>query len=143
MFLLELKAEVKPEHLPHNPHDRNHLLARALRSVAHSHFHKDKPDYDFEDWEFVLYLIGERDHPFAADYAGSNTTNTIRKSPVSSKVTAWKGEDGLFDWFDENSPLNVSETVTEWMLLVLVEVLEDELRRLRQQTKKFEPGEKS
>lgn len=37
------------------------------------------------------------------------------------------------DWLHGKNPLNVSETLTEWMLLTLVEKLEGELYELRKQ----------
>jgi hypothetical protein len=76
------------------------------------------------------------------EYAGSSGTNAFPESPASSRVREWKGKDGLFDWFDENSPLNVSEIMTEWMLLVLVKILDGEFSKLKQRTNNSQPDEK-
>ena len=40
-------------------------------------------------------------------------------------------EEWGMDWLHESNPMNEPEKVTEWMLLKLVEKLEEELRQLR------------
>lgn len=48
----------------------------------------------------------------------------------------WKdGSEGgqILDWLHSKNPMNVSDTLTEWMLLTLVDKLEAELLELRKQ----------
>lgn len=43
----------------------------------------------------------------------------------------WTEGGQILDWLHGKNPLNVSETLTEWVLLTLVEKLEAELLELR------------
>jgi potassium channel subfamily K len=48
-----------------NTHDKNHLLVKAIKRVAIDHIknqqNKSKPEYTFEDWEYIFYLMGVLD----------------------------------------------------------------------------------
>jgi potassium channel subfamily K len=43
----------------------------------------------------------------------------------------WKTQKGMADWLHGKNPLNATETLTEWLLVTLVDKLEAELRELR------------
>jgi hypothetical protein len=45
----------------------------------------------------------------------------------------WTEGGQILDWLHGKNPLNVSETLTEWVLLTLVEKLEAELLELRKE----------
>ena len=104
---------------------------QVLRTVAHTHANSDPSKYSFDDWEFIFYLLGERDEPPLLGKAESNWTRNDDNVASTSRIDSWKGENGLLDWLDENSPFNVAESVREWILLMLVEVLERECCKLR------------
>ena len=59
------------------------------------------------------------------------------KAARRTELQHWKGGEKTQgrgpDWLHGKNPLNVSETLTEWMLLTLVEKLEVELGDLRKQ----------
>jgi potassium channel subfamily K, other eukaryote len=96
---------------PHNNHDKNHLLVQALKQVIVDHIkHQQstqKPEYSFEEWEYIFYLLG----------AGDVDESKERKR--------------MLDWLHSRNPLNATEKLTEWLLLTLVEKLEEELLDLR------------
>jgi potassium channel subfamily K len=71
--------------------------------------------------------------------AGSGGEEREIRGPPERRtgLQQWKDEGqeqgrGL-DWLHGKNPLNVSETLTEWMLLTLVEKLEGELYELRKE----------
>jgi potassium channel subfamily K, other eukaryote len=100
----------------HNGHDRNHLLVQALKKVLVDHIkHQqtdERPDYSFEEWEYIFCLLGALE-PSSGEYKESGD----RKR--------------MIDWLHSKNPLNATEKLTEWLLLTLVEKLEGELLDLR------------
>ncbi len=129
---------ITPGDLPnHNSHDKNHLIVKAIKTLTSDHIQnqqtKSRPEYSFEDWEYIFYLLGVLDPtngtdpiPHPEDIGGIET----RRSGFGE----WQdGSNGgqVLDWLHGKNPLNVSDTLTEWMLLTLVEKLEAELAELR------------
>lgn len=43
----------------------------------------------------------------------------------------WKNPRGMADWLHGKNPLNATETLTEWLLVTMVDKLEAELLDLR------------
>lgn len=126
------------EQLNHNTHDKNHLLVQAIKRVTIDHIRNQekglKPDYSFEEWEYIFYLMGVLE-PASEDRNGDNG-NERGKSPPRLRRTGleeWTEGGQMLDWLHGKNPLNVSETLTEWVLLTLVEKLEAELLTLRKE----------
>lgn len=129
----------------YNTHDKNHLIVQAIKSIAKDHIQNQvngtQSTYSFEDWEYIFYLMGildpseeERANRLArlneARQSGSeNEGERIPERPT--RIETWQGDGEILDWLHGKNPLNVSETLTEWMLLTLVERLEGELAELR------------
>jgi potassium channel subfamily K len=67
----------------------------------------ESPEYSFEEWEYIFYLLG----------AGDNEESRAGKR--------------MMDWLHCKNPLNTTKKLTEWLLLTLVEKLEEELLELR------------
>jgi potassium channel subfamily K len=63
----------------------------------------------------------------AAQQDGCQSIHTVRMSSMDQ----WKNPKGMTDWLNGKNPLNATETLTEWLLVTLVDKLEDELRELR------------
>lgn len=124
-------AHIKVEELPHNTHDRNHLLIQAIKSIVIEHMTNQqsgekKAAYSFEDWEYIFYLMGV----FEAD----DSTGEAQEGNINARPTPEEEyEEKMLDWLHGKNPLNVSETLTEWMLLELVSKLEKELDSVRRE----------
>lgn len=111
-------------------------MVQAIKSIAHDHL-KNKatgitPSYTFEDWECFFYLLGIINV--------SNTQNALATSisahnsgTTQTGIQAWRsGEETLdLDWLHVKNPLNLNETLTEWIIMTLVEKLASELGDLR------------
>jgi len=52
---------------------------------------------------------------------------------VGTGLDQWTDGGQILDWLHGKNPLNVTETLTEWVLLTLVEKLEAELLELRKE----------
>ena len=123
------------DQLPNNTHDKNHLLVRAIRRVAIDHIKSQEenvnPDYTFEDWEYIFYLMGVLE-PVPEEKNG--VTGARRLSGLArSGMEEWAEGGQILDWLHGKNPLNISETLTEWVLLSLVDKLEAELLELRKE----------
>ena len=94
-----------------------------IKIVVRDHLKKKRPDYSFEDWEVIFYLMG------ALESRPSVETKSTTEDDRCS--LDWKDEKGMMDWLHGRNPLNATETLTEWLLLTLVEKLELELLELR------------
>ncbi|CZR64103.1 uncharacterized protein PAC_14000 [Phialocephala subalpina] len=146
-------SKFPPTNLPHNTHDKNHLLIRAIKLIARDHIKhqasNSQPDYSFDDWEYVFYLMdvlepSSDDGPSPAKEKSKNgegekkrvghKENTPREKETKKRRTGmeeWQDGSQIPDWLHGKNPLNVSESSTEWMLLALMEKLESELAELR------------
>jgi hypothetical protein len=60
---------------------------------------------------------------------GEKSSPTLQRSGLEE----WTQGGQILDWLHGKNPLNVSETLTEWVLLSLVEKLEAELLELRKE----------
>jgi len=119
--------------------------------------------YSFEVWEYIFYLMGFLDHEESGSHPATasamhaeeiedvdlNGVDVERGRPGdminrrgglrerSTGMEQWvgdgQGEGEVLNWLHGKNPLNVSETLTEWMLLTLVERLESELKQLRRE----------
>ena len=122
------------EELPHNTHDKNHLLAQAIKNVVGDHIKNqqsgERADYSFEYWEYIFYLMGVLEPPPRGEKHITPNDN-LQLQTTRSGLEEWRDGKGMLDWLHGKNPLNVSETLTEWMLLALVEKLELELLELR------------
>jgi hypothetical protein len=128
-----LKIEIRQEIFSSPPlqtiHEKNHVIAKTLRAVVYSHLVNDNPEFDFEDWEYLFYLMDASDHPLEEEKRSQSSTSPRRW--IHRRLEEWKDERGRLDWLHPKNPLNTSDPFTEWMLLVLVEKLELELLDLR------------
>jgi len=129
-----IDSRIPIDQLPNNIHDKNYLLVQAIKAVAMDHI-KDQennisPNYTFEDWEYIFYLIGVL-KPTSED---QNAATREKRPPGLARTSLDEWQDGghILDWLHGKNPLNVSETLTEWVLLTLVEKLEAELLELRE-----------
>jgi potassium channel subfamily K, other eukaryote len=141
-----IKAGLVPiEQLPNNIHDKNHLLVQAIKRVTIDHIQNQEnnlqQEYTFDDWEYIFYLMGVLE-PSPDDQTvnngdngnGSNGNGGEKSPPKLRRRTGleeWTEGGQILDWLHGKNPLNVSETLTEWVLLTLVEKLEAELLELR------------
>jgi potassium channel subfamily K len=129
------------EQLPNNIHDKNHLLVRAIKRVALDHINNQgsnkQLEYTFDDWEYIFYLMGVLEPSSAESNAnnGGNGNGGENPSPALQRtgLEEWTQGGQILDWLHGKNPLNVSETLTEWVLLSLVEKLEAELLELRKE----------
>ena len=67
---------------------------------------------------------------------GAYNGNVEENRPPRLRLTGleeWTEGGQVLDWLHGKNPLNVSEMVTEWVLLTLVEKLEAELFELRKE----------
>ena len=100
----------------HNSHDKNYLLVQALKKVIVDHIKhwqsNEMPDYSFEEWEYIFYLLG-----------------ALKPSSGEDKESGDRKR--MIDWLHSKNPFNATEKLTEWLLLTLVEQLEGELLDLR------------
>jgi hypothetical protein len=55
----------------------------------------------------------------------------LARAGLPPGLDEWQDGGQIVDWLDGKNPLNVSEMLTEWVLLTLVEKLEAELLELR------------
>jgi len=124
------------EDLPHNSHDKNHLLVQAIKKITldqiRNQQNNKKPDYSFEDWEYIFYLMGVLEPSGEENPASTEEDHELGGSKRSG-LDQWQDGGQMVDWLHGKNPLNVSETLTEWMLLSLVDKLEEELLELRKQ----------
>ncbi|KAF4627508.1 hypothetical protein G7Y89_g10646 [Cudoniella acicularis] len=122
----DIGSHIRIEELPHNIHDRNYLLIQAIKNVIQEHIKTKatdaKVEYNFEDWEYIFYLMGVFE---------SNTSNSEEKGNINGGGASGDYNEKMIDWLHGKNPLNVSETLTEWMLLELVNKLEKELDSVR------------
>lgn len=66
--------------------------------------------------------------------AGHEENSQIAKETRRrSGMEEWQDGSRIPDWLHGKNPLNVSESLTEWMLLALMEKLEHELGELRKE----------
>jgi potassium channel subfamily K len=143
-MLTLLQDVLEPSTLTHNNHDKNHLIIQAIKSIAHDHIYaqtnKERPSYAFEDWEYIFYLMGilnsnDEDSETTMPQLGDRDRGASENAEIGegqTRIESWQGEEHILDWLHGKNPLNVSETLTEWMLLTLVERLEGELGELRE-----------
>ncbi|KUJ14162.1 voltage-gated potassium channel [Mollisia scopiformis] len=129
----------------HNNHDKNHLRMRAIKSITRDHLQhqtsNSQPDYSFEDWEYMFYLMDileplSDDEPEATSVKEKNERPMYGQKGERSKerktgMEEWQDGAQIPDWLHGMNPLNVPEPVTEWMLEALMEKLESELAELR------------
>jgi potassium channel subfamily K len=127
------------EQLSNNTHDKNLLLAQAIKAVAIDHIKNQqtnsRQDYSFEDWEYIFYLMGvlEPSNDEQTAPAGEENPGNPVLKPACSNLEEWTDGGQILDWLHGKNPLNGSDTVTEWVLLSLVDKLEMELLELRKQ----------
>lgn len=100
--------------------------------VDHIHHRqsKERPDYSFEEWEYILYLLGALE-PLAGEGKRSTTTDNAQSRTNNSNIEETGVGKRMVDWLHGKNPLNSTEILTEWILLTLVEKLEGELLNLR------------
>ena len=98
-----------------------------------------RPDYSFEDWEYIFYLMGALESPF--DQRATTTESDLESK--RKELDDSQDEGPILDWLHGKNPLNVSDTLTEWLLLTLVEKLETELSELRRQMGMHQPNNRS
>jgi potassium channel subfamily K len=60
---------------------------------------------------------------------GETSSPTLQRTGLEE----WTQGGQILDWLHGKNPLNISETLTEWVLLSLVEKLEAELLELRKE----------
>ena len=123
-----------PREVPQNPHDRNHLLVKVIKSVVHDHLKHQhdgqKPDYSFDDWEYIFSLMGTLDS-LVVEEETSATNIGVPIPENRQNIEEFGDKNGMIDWLHQENPLNITETLTEWILLTLVEKLEQELLEVR------------
>lgn len=112
--------------LPHSRQDKNRLLIQAVKRIAHSHVYKHRADYEFDDWEFIFYLIGALNNPPLANGTKTRPGRQAKlpKRPLSTFEDWQKASDGGIDWLDPKNPLYNAENVTAWIMMALVEGLQ-------------------
>ncbi|KIW90593.1 uncharacterized protein Z519_08376 [Cladophialophora bantiana CBS 173.52] len=122
-----------PREFPPNAHDRNHLLAKVLKKVIVDHLRHQhdgqKPEYTFEDWEYIIDLMGPLEPLEGEDQPNGDSTAPTRTR--SRTTDDFRDGDGFIDWLHPSNPMNVTDYLTEWMLITLIEKLEQELLDIR------------
>lgn len=129
-----LESLVAIEQQSNNTHDKNHLLVQAIKAVAIDHIKSQqsnsRPHYSFEEWEYIFYLMGVLE----PSYEEQKVVEVDQQlKPARSGLEEWTDGGQILDWLHGKNPLNCSDTLTEWVLLTLVEKLETELFELRKQ----------
>ena len=102
-----------------------------------NHENNLQQEYTFDDWEYIFYLMGVLE-PSSGDQSASNRDDGNGREKSSPRLQRngleeWTEGGQILDWLHGKNPLNVSETLTEWVLLTLVEKLEAELLELRKE----------
>jgi potassium channel subfamily K len=93
-------------------------------------------EYTFEDWEYIFYLMGVLEPLSDAQSVNNADVGNGEKGAPKLQRTGldeWTDGGQILDWLHGKNPLNVSESLTEWVLLTLVEKLEAELLELRKE----------
>ena len=93
-------------------------------------------EYTFDDWEYIFYLMGVLEPSPEESTVNGHNGNGEEKSAHKLQRTGleeWTEGGQILDWLHGKNPLNASETLTEWVLLTLVDKLEAELFDLRKQ----------
>ena len=96
------------------------------------------------DWEYIFSLVGTLDSLVIEE--DNSATNIGVPIPENRRnIEEFGDKNGMIDWLHQENPLNITETLTEWILLTLVEKLEQELLEVRKRvgyiSEKFDAGE--
>jgi len=126
-----IREEIFSSPPPQAVHGKVLLLSQTLKAVMHNHLVGGSPEYDFEDWEYFLYLMDESDHPLEEEKRTQSRSSLSQRRSWFRRLEEWKDERGVLDWLHPRNPLNMSDPVTQWMLLTLAEKLELELLELK------------
>jgi potassium channel subfamily K, other eukaryote len=109
-------------------------LVKVIKSVVRDHLKNQQngkqPDYSFEDWEFIFHLMGVL-KPLQGEEASPPADEIVQIPEKRGSLEEWRNKKGTMDWLHGKNPLNATETLTEWILLTLVEKLELELLEVR------------
>lgn len=142
-------SRIPHSQLGHNNYDKNHLRIQAIKSITRDRIlhqaSSSEPDYSFQDWEYMFWLMDVLEpvsesvssRPGSPGNAVEKTDTQERRGEAEqvkerqSGMDAWQDGNKVPDWLHGKNPLNVTESVTEWMLLALIEKLEIELADLR------------
>jgi potassium channel subfamily K, other eukaryote len=112
------------------------LLVKVIKRVIHDHLEDQhmgrQSDYSFEDWEDIFDLIGALGPVQGEEGSSATAEGSLHPSLTHTSLESWKDGKEVMDWLHWRNPLNITETLTEWILLTLVDKLELELSELRQ-----------
>ena len=87
--------------MPQNPYDRNYLLVKVIKSVVHDHlkhlYDGQKPDYSFDNWEFIFSLMGTLDSSVIQE--DTSATNIGVPVPENRRnIKEFGNKNGMIDW---------------------------------------------
>jgi len=87
--------------VPQNPYDRNYLLVKVIKSVVHDHlkhlYDGQKPDYSFDNWEFIFSLMGTLDSSVIQE--DTSATNIGVLVPENRRnIKEFGNKNGMIDW---------------------------------------------
>lgn len=81
--------------LPHNLHDKTHLLAGMLKQIVQDHLNYqrsgERPHYGFEYWERILYLTGALEPKTVWSQQKSEDGESIGSSQASTSNRKTRG----------------------------------------------------
>lgn len=106
------------------------LLKRVILYHVEHQQDNERPNYSFEDWEYIFYLLGALD-PLSGEEKSSSAVDGAQFQAMESSLEQRRVRKRMVDWLHWRNPLNATEKLTEWILLTLVEKLEWELFDLR------------
>jgi potassium channel subfamily K len=109
------------------------VLKRVILDHIGQQQDKGRPNYSFEDWEYIFYLLGALE-PSLPEEENLSALDGVQSLAPKSSLEKRGARKRMIDWLHCKNPLNATETLTEWILLTLVEKLEWELLVLRRKT---------
>src|SRR5436305_12563154 len=103
----------------HGSYDKTHIAAMLLKDVIYDHFSDAKYMYDFNSWEWFLYVLGAIDEPPHEE-----------PSHIQDIHDEWNPQ-RPWDWLGDDNAISSRESEIQWILQKLINKLVQELLNMR------------
>jgi hypothetical protein len=105
----------------HESYDKTHIAAMLLKDVIYDHFSDEKYIYDFNSWEWFLYVLGAVEEP-----PHEEPTHVHGIHEEWSPQRPW-------DWLGDDTAIASKDSETKWIIQKLVNKLVRELLDIRKE----------